>query len=87
MPVHRALYLAIVGLAIALATTFVPSLFGQPLLTHWPPAGESAVHVGSLELITAVVFDIGVFCIVFGFAVGAIDVIAHGQRVFRRAPS
>jgi len=85
LPVHRALYLAIVGLGIGLLTTFVPTVAGKPLLTHWPLAGRDAIHVGSLEVITAVVFDVGVFCVVFGFAVGAIDVIAHGQRAFRRA--
>lgn len=85
LPVHRALYLAIAGMGIALLTTFLPAVFGRPLLTHWPPAGDEALRIGSLELITAVVFDVGVFCIVFGFAVGAIDVIAHGQRAFRRA--
>ena len=65
------------GLLLALLVAFVPSLRGQAPLTHAPPPGEEVVHFGTLELLTAVLFDVGVFLLVFGFAVGAIDLIAR----------
>jgi hypothetical protein len=34
------------------------------------------VHIGSLELISAVAFDVGVFLLVLGAAVTIIDVLA-----------
>ena len=67
------------GLFIALLTAFVPAIRGQALFTHWPPAGEEAVHFGTLEFITAVAFDVGVFLVVFGFSVGVIASIARAQ--------
>jgi multisubunit Na+/H+ antiporter MnhB subunit len=73
------------GLAIALVTVFVPAIRGQALFTHWPPAGEHAVHFGTLEFITAVVFDVGVFLIVFGFGVGIIGAIARAESRMVRA--
>ncbi|MEJ7838920.1 MAG: MnhB domain-containing protein [Thermomicrobiales bacterium] len=73
-----------VGLILALMIVFVPALFGPDLLTHWPAAGDSATHFGTLEFITPVVFDIGVFLVVFGFCVGVIGAIARAQqRVLR----
>ncbi|MER3484611.1 MAG: hypothetical protein C4345_00180, partial [Chloroflexota bacterium] len=38
------------------------------------------VHLGSLELITAVLFDVGVFLLVLGFATGVIDLIARSRE-------
>ncbi len=75
--VRHASALAAVGLAIALAVAFVPLLVGDPVMTHYPRAGEHARHIGSLELITPVLFDVGVFLLVLGFAIGAIDLIAQ----------
>lgn len=73
-----------VGLILALSIVFVPAMFGPELLTHWPAAGASATHFGTLEFITPVVFDIGVFLVVFGFCVGVIGAIARAQqRVLR----
>lgn len=65
------------GLAVALATAFFPVLLGKPILYHYPPAGESVVHFGSIELITPVVFDIGVFLVVIGFCVGSLAAVAR----------
>ncbi len=73
------------GLAIALLTAFVPAIRGQALFTHWPPAGEEALHFGTLEFITAVAFDVGVFLIVFGFGVGIIGAIARAEVRMLRA--
>ena len=69
-----------VGLLIALLTAFVPAIRGQALFTHQPLPGEDVVHFGTLELITAVAFDIGVFLIVFGFGVGVLASIVRAQE-------
>lgn len=65
------------GLSLALATAFIPVLLGKPILYHSPPAGESAVHFGSIEFITPVIFDIGVFLVVVGFCVGSLAAVAR----------
>jgi len=57
---------AVSGLLFALAIGFFPILLGEPLLTHYPRSGEPVVHVGTLELTTAVAFDVGVFLLVAG---------------------
>jgi multisubunit Na+/H+ antiporter MnhB subunit len=67
------------GVFIALLTAFVPAVRGEPLMRHWPPAGDKALHFGTLEFITAVAFDVGVFLVVFGFGVGVIASIARSQ--------
>lgn len=82
--VHFATAGALVGLALSLAVAFVPVLGGGDVLTHWPGPGEHVVHLGSLELITAVLFDVGVFLIVFGFGVGVIGTIARAAHWSRR---
>lgn len=65
------------GLTLALLPAFVPLLFGQNIFTHWPPPGAEVATFGTLEFITAVVFDVGVFLLVFGFGVGGINFIAR----------
>lgn len=82
--VHFATAGALVGLALSLAVAFVPVLGGADVLTHWPGPGEHVVHLGTLELITAVLFDVGVFLIVFGFGVGVIGTIARAAHWSRR---
>jgi multisubunit Na+/H+ antiporter MnhB subunit len=77
--------LAASGLVTALMVVFGPVLAGDPLMTHWPPAEEHARHVGSLELTTAFLFDIGVFLLVLGFCIGVIDLLAQ-QGPARRQP-
>ena len=54
------------GLLIALACGFGSTLLGLAPFTHLPRAGEPVVHVGTLELTTAVGFDAGLFLLVFG---------------------
>lgn len=76
--VRRANSLALTGLAIALAVTFAPVLVGNPVMTHWPAPGTQPIQLGRLEIISAFAFDVGVFLLVFGFAVGVIDLIGHG---------
>lgn len=68
---------AFAGLAIALSVVFVPVLNGDPMFTHQPVAGTSATHFGMLELITPVLFDVGVFLVVLGFCVGTLGAVAR----------
>lgn len=76
------------GVFIALLTAFVPAIRGQALFTHWPPAGEEVIHFGTLEIITAVAFDVGVFLVVFGFGVGVIGAVARAEaRMFKAEES
>jgi multisubunit Na+/H+ antiporter MnhB subunit len=74
---------AMSGLALALAITFIPVLRGEPPLTHWPPPDAPVEHLGTLEVMTAVVFDVGVFLLVVGFAVTTMSLLA---RVEAREP-
>ena len=67
---------AFAGLLVALALAFWPALRGDPILTHLPSAGSDAVKLGTLELITAVAFDVAVFLLVLGAVVGIIRAIA-----------
>jgi multisubunit Na+/H+ antiporter MnhB subunit len=80
LPLRYAPSAAVVGLLLALVVAFVPLLFGEPAFTHYPRPGTEPVHVGTLELITAVVFDVGVFLLVFGSAVGAIRLTAEAAE-------
>lgn len=74
--VRKSSAIAQAGLLLALSTAFVPVLFGKPVLTHWPRPGEDVFHLGALEFITPVAFDVGVFLLVIGFVVGVINLIA-----------
>jgi len=73
---------AFVGSFLALSVAFGPALFGEPILQHWPRAGEKVVHFGTLEFFTPLIFDLGVFLIVVGFCVGSLGAI--GREVARR---
>ena len=76
LPIRHAQVVALCGLAVSVAVFAAPWMFGGAPLEHWPPATQAPTHIGSLELITAVVFDIGVFLLVFGAAVTIIDALA-----------
>ena len=71
---------AFVGLLGALAVAFWPVLRGDELLEHLPAAGESVTHLGTLELLTAVLFDVAVFLLVLGAVVGIIHAIARAAE-------
>jgi multisubunit Na+/H+ antiporter MnhB subunit len=75
---------AMSGLALALACTFLPVLRGLPLLTHWPPPDAKVLHFGTLEILTAVAFDVGVFLLVVGFTVTALALVSRAE--FREQP-
>ncbi len=57
---------AAVGLLIALGFGFSGLLFGAPPFTHSPGPGDDVAKIGTLELTTAVGFDIGLFLLVAG---------------------
>jgi multicomponent Na+:H+ antiporter subunit B len=76
LPIRLVPPLAFVGLLLALAVAAFPLLRGDPPLTHLPAPGSEVIHVGTLELISAVAFDIGVFLLVLGAAVGIIHNLA-----------
>lgn len=79
-PVRFAPAIALSGLLLGLVVTFVPVIRGKPILTHEPAADESVIHLGSLELLTAVAFDVAVFLLVFGFVVSTIGMIARARQ-------
>lgn len=80
---------AIIGVFLAALVAFVPLAFGEPVFRHVPHAGDHAVYFGTLEFITPVVFDVGVFLVVIGFCVGSMEAIgralARMEREERRA--
>jgi multisubunit Na+/H+ antiporter MnhB subunit len=79
-PVRYARQTAMAGLLIALSVAFIPVLRGQPIMTHYPGPDHHATHLGSLELTTPFLFDIGVFLLVMGVCVGIFDLLAHATR-------
>ena len=60
---------AVGGLLVALATGFFPVALGDPPFTHVPGPGDDVVKIGTLELMTPVLFDLGVFLLVTGVLV------------------
>lgn len=68
-PVRYSVYISMAGLYLAFAVVFWPAVFGMPILTHFPRPGEEVISLGTLELHTAILFDLGVFGLVFGFIV------------------
>lgn len=77
LPMRFAPQIALSGLLLALAVCFVPVLYGEAIFTHSPAPGAEVIHIGTLELITAVVFDLAVFLLVFGAAVAAMRFVAR----------
>ncbi len=73
---RSALRLGLAGMGLALAVAIVPVVMGGEILEHAPAPGEKVVHFGTIELITAVAFDVGVCLLVVGAVVGIIRLIA-----------
>ena len=61
------------GLLLALLVAFLPTLLGSSVLTHMPLPGQAVQTLGAVALHTAVLFDVAVFCLVFGFVTGVLD--------------
>ncbi len=53
-----------IGLLVALTVGFGPVLAGDPPFTHLPGPGEDVVRICTIELLTAVAFDVGLFVLV-----------------------
>jgi len=75
--VRHATAIAFSGLFVALGVAGAPLLLGDAILTHYPASGTEPIHLGTLELMSAVLFDIGVFLLVFGFSVGVVSFFAR----------
>jgi multisubunit Na+/H+ antiporter MnhB subunit len=80
LPVRYAARAAGVGLLIALAVVFVPTLMGKPILTHSPAPDAHVTYFGALELHTAILFDVGVFLVVVGAIVSMLHWIASPRK-------
>ncbi|HSK16676.1 MAG TPA: MnhB domain-containing protein [Gaiellaceae bacterium] len=80
LPVRLAPAVALGGLLLAAVVSFAPVLWDAPPLTHYPRPGEDVIHIGTLELLTAVAFDAGVFLLVLGISVGIVDALAHAAE-------
>lgn len=77
MPLLRhAPRVTVVGILVALASGFFPLLTGGAIFSHQPTPGEEPIHIGTLELMTPVLFDIGVFLLVAGGLIGLIHHLA-----------
>ncbi len=76
LPVHRAPALAFAGLGVAVVVALAPLARGDARLEHAPAPGAEVTTFGTVEFITAVAFDVGVFLLVVGSAVAIIDAIA-----------
>ncbi len=63
---RRADVVAACGLLIAMAFGFAGVAVGLPPFTHWPPPGASVIRLGTIELTTAIGFDVGLFLLVLG---------------------
>ena len=71
---------AFAGLFGALAVAFWPVVRGDDLLKHLPAPGASVTKLGTVELVTAVLFDLAVFLLVLGAVVGIIHAIARAAE-------
>lgn len=82
LPVVRSAgVIAFAGLLISLFVMLAPLFLGDPILTHYPPPEAEVLIFGTLEILTAVLFDVGVFLLVFGFSVGTVGIISRSIAV------
>jgi multisubunit Na+/H+ antiporter MnhB subunit len=77
LPVKGIGKLPYLGLLIGLTIAIVPLFLGDPLLTQYPPPGADVIYLGTLELITAVAFDLGIFLVVLGYGTGIISLVSR----------
>jgi multisubunit Na+/H+ antiporter MnhB subunit len=77
LPLRFSSGVPVAGVLLALGIAFVPLLAGHAVLTHVPPSDHQAMHLGALALHTAVLFDVGVFFLVFGFTTSIVARIAR----------
>lgn len=84
LPVGRLATTAVAGCGVAFLVAFLPLLWGDPLLTHRPAAGEEVTSVGTLELATAVAFDLGIAMLVVGALTGIIAMVGRLREEVER---
>ena len=77
LPVRGIGRLSYAGLLIGLTIAVVPLFLGDPILTQYPPPGADVIYLGTLELITAVAFDLGIFLVVLGYGTGVISLVSR----------
>ena len=75
--VRHAATVSLAGLLVSLGVAAAPLFFGEAVLTHFPRPGTTPLHFGTIEVMTAVLFDLGVFGLVFGFAVAMVSFFAR----------
>ena len=75
--IREAIAWTIAWLLIALGFGFAGVLVGDPPFTHYPGPGEDVVKIGTLEILTAVGFDVGLFLLVTGTLVTLVHHLAH----------
>jgi multisubunit Na+/H+ antiporter MnhB subunit len=73
--------LMVAGLLLCIGTGFFPLLSGEPIFSHLPEPGAHVVTVGSLELFTPLLFDLGLFLLV----VGVLTVLLHQFAVLEES--
>lgn len=84
LPVLRhAPVVAATGLLISLAVGFAGIVMGDAPFTHYPGPGQDVVTIGTLEIITAVAFDIGLFMLVTG---ALVTLVHHLARLVQATP-
>jgi multisubunit Na+/H+ antiporter MnhB subunit len=77
LPIRYAPFAITGGLLLAFLVGFLPAVYGKPVFSHVPAPNHEVIHLGSLELHSAVLFDVGVFLIVVGFSVHVMSLIVH----------
>jgi multisubunit Na+/H+ antiporter MnhB subunit len=70
---------AVSGILLGLGVGFSSLAFGRPLFTHSPGRGQSVTTVGTLELFTPFLFDLGVFLLVVGVLTMLLHQFAHAD--------
>jgi multicomponent Na+:H+ antiporter subunit B len=78
--VRRAPAAAVAGLLVAVAVGFFPVVLGEPPFTHRPLPGELPLKLGTLEFVTAVAFDLGLFVLVAAALVMVVRQLAYLVR-------
>lgn len=77
---HLAPFAAALGLGLVLVIVFAPVLGGHSLVTHFPGPDREVLHIGTLEVLTAVLYDVGVFLAVWGTLVLIVDNLLEQAR-------
>lgn len=77
LPVRGIGKLSFIGMLLALTVAVVPLFMGDAVFTHYPAPGADVIYVGTIELITAVAFDVGIFLLVLGYGTGVISLVSR----------